>query len=60
MSNLNEFEHPPCCEVGQCFFLASINLGGKWVCEHHAPAEATYYGKYGKPYRGPGDEQRTV
>jgi hypothetical protein len=34
-----------------CFFRATINLGGKWVCEHHAPAEASYYGKYGKPHR---------
>jgi hypothetical protein len=46
-------EKPPACEVGQCFFLASINLGGKWVCEHHAPAEAAYYGKHGNPYRAP-------
>lgn len=44
-------EQRPTCEVGECFFVGDINIGGKWVCQHHAPAEASYYGKHGKPYR---------
>jgi len=42
---------PPACECGECFFPGIINIGGKWVCIHHAPAEASYYKKYGEPYR---------
>jgi hypothetical protein len=47
----SQMKDEPCCEVGQCFFRASINLDGKWVCEHHAPSEAAYIRRYGVPQR---------